>query len=203
MLEELTGESWEDLLAGYVLTPFGLDSVRVGFPVEAGGAGDGSQPHGHRGAPPALEVQEAGEPSLPGFDIAAQAPAGHLSASVRDLARLASFHLRALRGRDGVLRADTLRTLHAAPPGTESGARVFAAGWVVERTEGGEPLHWTNGSAGTFFAYAGAYPDSDLVIAVVTNIGLAAPPYVEALAEAVHRRVTDEGFDVSWLQRRP
>lgn len=194
VLEELTGDSWLALLRRHVLSPMELASVDATWPTD----GDADQPSGHRGAAPELEVQEPGEPPLAGVAVDALAPAGHLSGSARDLARFASFHLRALRGRAGITDADTLAALHD-PLGVQEGRRSFAAGWAIERTPSGSELHWSNGSATTFFAYVAVWPEEDLAVALLTNSGLASVPWIEALAEAVHERVQAGGLDPSWL----
>ncbi len=93
------------------------------------------------------------------------------------------MHLQGLRGKDGILKADTIRRLHT-PPGKSDAAFGYACGWVVQRTASGEPVHWHNGSVGTFYARATIYPECDLAVVCAMNIG-----YGESAAYALTQRI--------------
>jgi CubicO group peptidase (beta-lactamase class C family) len=123
------------------------------------------------------------------------APAGAVRLSLGDLGVYLRLHLGGLRGRDGALRAATVRELHRAEPGPDKpndlfGAPVgYAAGWVAYHTPGLGRVSWHNGSAGSFFAWVAILPDRDLAIAVVTNVGGREPG--EAACRELTRRVLE------------
>ena len=136
-----------------------------------------------------MRVQKIGEHGLGDFDIGTYAaPAGDVSCSIEDLARYASFHLQGLQGQDGAIKAKTIRRLHTASA-SDTGKRRYASGWCLSETDSGEPTHFHNGSAGTFFALLYIYPESDLAIVIATNVGIQASSYVEEMADVIHQRM--------------
>jgi CubicO group peptidase (beta-lactamase class C family) len=183
MVERLLDTPFEQLMTSLVLQPFGLDSCRFGWPATPDAP---HQPWGHIGAPPGLR------PHVPGtfwnFDFTTYlAPAGHISCNVSDLAKYAAAHLRGLRGANGALTSASIRRLHT-PPEIDAEGKGYASGWFIAPTEDGTPEHWHSGSPGSFFAVVSIYPEDDLVIAVVTNYGLAAEKPVYPMMEAIRAR---------------
>ena len=185
MVERLLDASWEELLVEHVFRPLELSTACFGWPATAERA---AQPCGHFGAGDDLKVQEIGEHALGGIDLGLLlAPAGDVSMSIGDLARYARFHLAGLRGRDGHLKAETIRELHE-PPSQDDPARGYACGWGRALTPEGRAYQWHNGSGGTFFALVTIYPASDLAVVSASNVGIVADGYHEALHEALSTR---------------
>jgi CubicO group peptidase (beta-lactamase class C family) len=155
MAERATGRPWEALVRERVFAPLGITTAGFGWPA-AGGA---AQPWGH------LETASGLEPLDPDGDLQLPAwhrPAGDIHLSPRDYARFMQAHLRGLRGRDGIVRASTIRHLHT-PLGGPNGL-----GWGV-RTVDGLPRSTHNGGTGLFYAVVALDPARDLGIAVFAN----------------------------------
>lgn len=167
--EVATGESWQDLVRRTVLAPLGLGHTGFGWPATPARP---DQPRGHYSEASGFRTQGLDEYPLGAF----LAPAGNVHSSISDLATYALAHLAGLQGRDGFLRAETVRRLHAAP---DDGARNYALGWGLARTEGGEAMHWHNGSAGTFYAFVALLPESGRAFVFAGNAG---PELLEPLA---------------------
>ena len=192
MAERASGRTWEDLIRSTVFKPLGMTTAGFGWPATKE---QPDQPRGHFGAPPDVRVQKIGQHGLGDFDIGTYcAPAGDVSCSIEDLARFASFHLRGLHGQDGVLKAKTIQRLHT-PSASDTGKKRYASGWGLSETDSGEPIHWHNGSAGTFFALVFIYPESNLAVAIATNAGIRASAYVEKMADVIWQHRKDSKTD--------
>jgi CubicO group peptidase (beta-lactamase class C family) len=178
--ERVSKQSWENLIQQVVLTPFELKSSGIGYPAAANSP---DQPRGHFGKPSELRVQAVGEDS---FDYWLR-PAGDIHCSIEDLGRYAAFHLQGLRGQDGILKAETVRRLHTAP--ASDSPIKYAAGWLIDVTDDGEPVHYHAGSGGWFFAQVSLFPKSDLAIVVAVNAGIYFEPTVRRVIESIYRRM--------------
>jgi CubicO group peptidase (beta-lactamase class C family) len=176
MAETRAKSSWEELMQKKLFEPLALKSALIGWPADEGRE---AAPRGHFAEQGKRRVQSFGEYSLGGHI----GPAGNVSMSIADFASFARFHLQGLRGQDGFLRAETVRTLHQA---VEGGGLRYAAGWVLQDREG-LAVHWHNGSAGTFFAQIELEPANDLAVVVVTNAGDGRAA-CEKVAEVVRRK---------------
>jgi CubicO group peptidase (beta-lactamase class C family) len=179
MAERVAKRSWEDLMRTLVFKPLRLRSAGFAWPATEERP---NQPYGHSGMPPDLSIQEIGEDVLGDDDYLS--PAGSIHCSIADLARFVNFHLQGLRGRDGALKAATVRRLHTPP---KDG--IYACGWGVRRTEAGELRHGHSGTAMTFYAMIEMYPDSDLVIVAAANCGPSVAPFLQRMEEAIHERM--------------
>ena len=180
MAERMTKRSWEELMRNLLFKPLGLRSAGFGWPATDDHP---NQPHGHLGTAPDVSVEEAGEWSFGEINYAG--PAGNIHCSIVDLARFAAFHLQGLHGRDGVLRAETVRRLHT--PSVDG--HPYAGGWGIHETDGGEQLHGHLGSGGTFLAMVALYPESNLGVVAVANCGQVATPHLKKMRDAIHRRM--------------
>ncbi len=167
--EVATETPWAELLRKRLFAPLGMATADIGWPATAARRG---QPRGHDGSPGSRRALGFGEYQVGPFF----APAGDVCCSARDLARYASAHLAALRGEEGPLAADVVRTLHA--PGFDGS--TYAAGWILAQQEG-ERVHWHAGSGGTFYAHVELHPDANRAVVVMTNVGFEG----EAIAKAV------------------
>lgn len=162
--ERRSGKSWSALMREQLFAPLGLKSAGFGWPERVSG---------HRGAPD--NWAPIGETQYPLGEFID--PAGDLHMHVADLARFARAHLVGLGGGEGLLKPETFRKLHT-PPDDDP----YACGWIVSEVEG-KPLHWHNGSVGTFYSMVTILPESDEVIALLFN----AAPGAEALAREITR----------------
>jgi CubicO group peptidase (beta-lactamase class C family) len=158
MMEKVTGKTWENLMSQKLFSPLGIDG-RLGWPA----ANDPNQPWGH--------IETGGRilphnPNTPGEQVPLlAAPAGDVNMTVGDFAAWAQFHLRGLRGQDGLLKSATIKYLHTAKSGGE-----YAMGWEVLPINGyTSSVH--EGSADTFHAFIIIQPSRDLAAVVVTNLG--------------------------------
>jgi CubicO group peptidase (beta-lactamase class C family) len=159
MLEEVTGESWEDLIQREIFTPLGMTSTGFGAP---GLPGSPDQPWGH-------VFQNGGwqsiEPGVNADNPAAIGPAGTVHSTLGDYAAYLAAHLAGARGVGGLVTAASFEKLHTAAPGTN-----YALGWgVAERTwaRGGTISH--NGSNTLWYASVWIAPQRDFGMLAVTN----------------------------------
>ena len=162
--EIASGESWEDLLRQVIFDPLEMSAPGFGWPATKKNP---NRPRGHyieksgvRAQP--LDDQYVLEPFL--------APAGDVHCSASDLARFALLHLRGLLGTDDVLRSETIRSLHAPDQSWDKG-QTYAAGWLIEESENGSPVHRHSGSAGTFFCLIEVDPEAGVASVVLMNSG--------------------------------
>ncbi|MHC4695914.1 MAG: serine hydrolase domain-containing protein [Planctomycetota bacterium] len=181
MAEHVAKHPWEELMRSLVFEPLRLRSTGIGWPATEARP---NQPHGHLGSPPDLSVQEIGQ--YPLGDINCIGPAGNVHSSIEDFARYAALHLQGLHGRDGVLKAETVRHLHTPPA---DGNSDYAYGWHIRKTDAGEPLHEHLGGGGTFVAWIALYPDSDLAIVASANRAASVTPYLKKMRDAIYWRM--------------
>jgi D-alanyl-D-alanine carboxypeptidase len=170
ILEEKTGKSWEQLMRAEVLAPLKLTTGGFGAP---GTTDSLSQPRGHRAVGTVLAPVE---PGPLGDNPQFLGPAGTLHMSLVDLARWGQEHLRGERGADGLLRADTYKTLHTPPTGAE-----YAFGWVVQERSGSRIIGH-NGSNTLWYAIVAFDPAADRGVIIVTNGSNRAAPAINAVA---------------------
>jgi CubicO group peptidase (beta-lactamase class C family) len=135
VIENATGEQWEDLITREIFAPLGMSNSGFGPPGETGMQ---IQPWGH--------VDQGGSWRAidPGHDDAESAlaigPAGTIHTTLRDFTGYIAAHLVGERGADGLLQAATFARLHTPQPGTG-----YAAGWVVNSNGwAGSPSFWHN-----------------------------------------------------------
>ncbi len=164
MAEAAADEAWESLVESRLARPLGIDLV-VGLPARD----DSPQPWGHKPKSAFLGMatyQNAVEPQAPGDGWALGvvfAPAGDYSLSLADYAKFLQLHLAGLAGRDGLLKASSIRRLHAGPG-------EYAMGWFLREFDG-TAAHWHTGSTETFFSRVIMLPERDIAVAVMTNAG--------------------------------
>ncbi len=177
LIEKVTGELWEDLVARELFAPLGMIDSGFGAP---GIAGTQTQPWGH--------VNEGGswqsvDPGSTDADSAlALGPAGTLHTTLRDFSGYMAAHLAGERGSAGIISASTFARLHSPKPGAD-----YAGGWVVNSNGwAGSPSFWHNGSNGRWFAHTVVAPDRNAAVLVVTNSGSRA--VVEDVIEVMIRR---------------
>lgn len=153
LAEKATGKPYEELVRSLIYEPLGLRaSYATAQPPAV------PRPSGHL---PTGQVHVS-DPTL----ATILCPAGpSLWMSTEDLARFGVAHLAGLRGRDGLLKAESVKRLHSLTGGD------YAAGWVIDTQPGVPTLHWHNGSDGTMLSHLCVFPSLDLVVAAVVNQG--------------------------------
>ncbi len=156
MMEEATGQSWEELITRLLFEPLGLTTAGFGWPARD----DPDQPWGHG----RWHGEEKVIPHPPGNDWKYSdlcAPGTDVHMSIIDLAQFARMHLQGLQGKDNLLPAETIRFLHR-PSGQ------YAMGWFVESIDGAT-CSWHSGSGGTFLARMTVEHEADLAVVVCIN----------------------------------
>jgi CubicO group peptidase (beta-lactamase class C family) len=166
MAEKITGLPWEELIRNEIFTPLGIRSGGFGSPEDQETKLE--QPRGHK--------------SFLGFIVAVDtdinrpvlAPAGGIHIALEDLLIYANDHLQGEAGRGKLLKAETYQHLHK--PILED----YAYGWVVKPHEAwaNEPVIFHAGSNGHWYAELAILPDSNAIIAIVSN-DLRSHPYEE------------------------
>jgi CubicO group peptidase (beta-lactamase class C family) len=176
MAEQVTGDSWEDLMMERVFEPLGMKSAGFGAP---GSAAAVDQPRGHKAD---------GTPVPPGRNAdnpVAIGPAGLVHCSLIDWSKYIALHLRGAQGRDtAILKAEAFRTLHAAAKKHEGEQSPdYAMGWSVTRRPwagdgddrggagGGDKVLTHNGTNTMWFAVAWLAPEKDFAVLVACNKG--------------------------------
>lgn len=146
MLEARSGDSWEKMLAEFILQPLDMAS-----------AGHGQPPvvPGHEPCGSTLCEIGRGEIRVPRV----MAPAGDLHATLPDVVRFGQAWLRALETHDTILPAAELRY-----------ALEHDLAWGRQQVHG-QPMLFHVGSAGGFVFVLSLFPQSDRVIAVAASAG--------------------------------
>lgn len=105
IVEEVSGQSYEEYVQEYILSPLSLDDTRPYMPEDLWGS---QLAIGH-----AMEGLDGEQPQVPFFDGNGVNPAAGFSSTVQDLAAFASWQFR-LYEADGeeILRPSTLKNMH-------------------------------------------------------------------------------------------
>jgi CubicO group peptidase (beta-lactamase class C family) len=161
MLEEVTGQAWEDLMRRWVFGPLVMRTAGFGAP---GSPGVRSEPWGH------VSVAGAWVPLSPGPNAdnpLAIGPAGTVHASLADLALYFRLHLEGDVGRGTLLSPASFERLHQPAPGT-----TYACGWGVGQRDWARGRVLTHeGSNGWWWATVWLAPNRDLGLFAATNAG--------------------------------
>jgi CubicO group peptidase (beta-lactamase class C family) len=161
MLEELTGQAWEELISTEVFVPLGFASSGFGAP---GSSESRDEPWGH-------ERQDGSWRAFaPGPDAEAPAafgPAFSVHITFEDYAKYMIAHLRGARGEGGLVSAESFTKLHTPAPGIN-----YALGWnVVQRDWAGGQALVQQGSNGMWFVNVWIAPNRNFAMLAVTNAG--------------------------------
>ncbi len=163
MAEKVTGTPWETLMTRMLFQP--LEMKTAGFGAMGTRApGKITQPWQHTKR---LWMTRPIEPGPLSDNPAVIGPAGTVHASLGDWAKFAQAHIRGARGKDGLLKAATIRKLHTPLFGGD-----YAFGWLVtERAWGGGRVFTHAGSNNQNFAVVWMAPLRDFAVLVATNVG--------------------------------
>jgi CubicO group peptidase (beta-lactamase class C family) len=157
--ERLTKKPVEELYEEYVyrkLEWLGRDHVNVTSALDRV---DGPWPH-------ALEGDKVVARAPLGEYGKSRLPVGGVCCNMIDLGKVAAGHLRGAQGKDGLLKAETYKKLHADQPGWGT-MSWFPSG--VDWAKG--PCFWHNGATGDWFCLVHILPDENYATCVATNYG--------------------------------
>ena len=160
MLERITGMSWEQLMNTEIFEPLGMSSTGFGVP---GTPGQIDEPWGHMLGGFYSPIQPGVYADFPPVI----GPAGLIHSTFGDYAKFIVEHLAGARGRDGLVSANTYKTLHSPRPGVG-----YALGWAIVKDDwaGGRAL-MHSGSNTRWYAWVWIAPKRDLALVSVTNSG--------------------------------
>jgi CubicO group peptidase (beta-lactamase class C family) len=161
MAEQVTHQTWEELMQTRIFKPLGMKTSGFG---PAASPGTLDQPWFHKvEGDKHLYI----EPGLTSDNPPLLGPAGRIHCSLGDWAKFAVAHLRGARGQDGLLRAGTFHKLH-----TPSAGGNYAFGWMVRTPEWSKtPVLTHGGSNGSNFAEIWIAPAQNCAVLVATNQG--------------------------------
>ena len=160
--EIASGVPYEALVRREVFQPLGLKSS---FSESA--SLPSVRPEGHLPTPNGPEAWDFRGP----LESMLAGAGGGVWMSVTDLAKYGQAHLDGLKGKDAWLKSATIRRLHDGVPEEGPDSRRYAAGWGIDRLTDGIRMHGHNGSNGTFVAQIALFPDKNLVVAGIANMG--------------------------------
>ncbi len=160
--EQATGLPYETLVRNWIFKPLGLKNSIMGHENLPS-----ARPNGHMEDSSGLHPVDQTGPLESMFAGAG----GGISMSVGDLAKFGQMHLNGLRGKDGLLKASTIKELHRGIPEGPGGERFYACGWGIDSLKGIETYHGHNGSNGTMRAQIAIFPKSNLVVVGIVNRG--------------------------------
>ncbi len=163
MVEELSGNSWEQMLRERLFGPLGME-VQFGWPLDH----DSMQPQGYLRSAGVLRPFGRSE----GYSLPVEiAPAGDLSMPLGEYAKFLRLHLDGLGGEARLLTEESFAFLHE-PVGH------YACGWIVldrdRETEEGvvtQRISSHDGSAGSFYLHTELNPAAGYAVAAVVNAG--------------------------------
>lgn len=160
IIEQVTGEQWEDLMQRELFAPLGMINSGFGAP---GVAGMRTQPWGHANVGGTWQAFDPG--SFDADNTLAIGPAGTVHSTLRDFSAYIAARLGGARGIDGLLAAASFARLHTPQPGTS-----YGGGWVVDADGwAGTPIIWHKGSNGRWFAEVVIARDKNAAVFVATN----------------------------------
>src|SRR5918993_698834 len=176
MLERVTGRTWEELMTEQVFTPLELKTAGLGPQATLGrvDAPLGHEPREGNRPKPLLAGPGGDNPEVIG-------PAGMAHMSVLDFARWAIWNAASGSRGPALVRADTLRKLHApviempprpdAPPGTPAMGR-YGFGWLtISVPFSREPFLFHGGSNQMNLADILLQPEHQFGMVLMTNVG--------------------------------
>lgn len=161
MLEKISGQDFESLMAEKLFKPLHMDTAGFGPP---GTKDKIDQPWGHIHKLFATLPMQSDNPPV-------HSPCGRVHCSLDDLARYAMFHLQ--QGTNSLLKPETMAKLHASPAGVEIKNFMddYACGWVrMKRAWAGGPVLWHNGSNTMWYIVMWLAPEKNFCVIAVTNI---------------------------------
>ena len=168
LVERLTGQSWEDAVCGRIFKPLGMTGSNFSVK-DSQKAPDFATPY---------EERDDKVVAIPFRDISTIGPAGSINSSAEDMARwlIVQAHKGKIEGKQ-VLSAAVLADIHTPHMTTgvpqerkEIMPAGYALGWGVDDYRGHQRVHH-GGAIDGFVASTTLFPDDDLGIVVLANMG--------------------------------
>jgi len=159
MIEQITGQSWEEIIKEEIFDLLGMTTVGFGG---TGTPGHVDQPwgHGDEGQPVPSNGPTVDNPPVMG-------PAGRVHCTLGDWGRFVADMLKGLRGEDALLSAESYQTLATPQFGS-----TYGLGWVVtQRAWGGGTVLTHAGSNTMNYATVWIAPKRNFAILVCVNQG--------------------------------
>jgi len=172
LIEQVTGQTWQDYTHEHILQPLGMTTANFDIPT--------LQQTSNYASPHLLHIREGMQPdsfvSLEGI-----ASAGAINASVREMANYLQFQLGdgTFNG-ESIVSAAMLNEMHtqqaAYPPMPPVGptgfqSKGYTLGWITADFYGYSVL-WHNGSIDGFYAMMMFIPSENAGVVVLSNAGL-------------------------------
>lgn len=160
MAEQVTGETWEDLVKREVFEP--LDLTESGFGPPKSSDETLEQPRGHRKVLAGkVSVDDKTDNTL------IMGPSGAIHMTLENLCRYAREHLLGERGKGKLLSTESYQSLHTPE------RDAYACGWLKMKPSSDIPytVYWHNGSNTMWYALLAFIPEKDMVVAVTSNDG--------------------------------
>ena len=191
MAEVVTGSDWRSLIEEHVFKPAGMKTAGFDWPVSPERP---DQPVGHWGdAKDNFQAMEYGQ-MTDLLNIAA--PAGNIRSSLADLMRYGNFHLEGMAGKDGYLKADTMKRLHTPQENSVPwGGGFYTFGWGHNECQHFVDAPYCqahNGGAGTFYAEIKLIPERDMVLAYMANAAEPSEAIAQDVLAAVYERYAQD-----------
>ena len=166
MLEKVTGETWENLIAARLFEPLGIKNAGFG-PPSVNGAVD--QPWGH-------VIKEGQQSPVQLDNPPILGPAGTVHMTIDDWSRFACLHLGTLKQKKPLLKQETLTHLqtpvHQFDPKIVPEANPYGFGWInTERPWGAGKVLTHTGSNTNWFATLWLAPNKKAAFIAVVNSG--------------------------------
>lgn len=160
MAEEVTGDTWEDLVKREVFEPLQLKDSGFGPPTSSDEKLE--QPRGHR-----LLSSRKYATDVDSDNTFIMSPVGAVHMTLGDLCTYAMEHLRGDLGEGKILSTDSYQQLHMPELDQQ------ASGWVKIEPSKETPftLYWHNGSNTMWYALVVFIPEKNMVMAVTSNDG--------------------------------
>lgn len=159
MVEEVTGQAWEDLMRERLFKPLGMTSAGFGG---VGTPGQLDQPWPH------LENDKPAPRNGPDMDNRAMmGPAGTVHASLSDYGKFVAEHLRAGDGDGALLSRVTYARLHTPPVGDG-----YACGWLAAERGWADGVALNHAGCNTMnYVVTWIAPEKGMAFVVTMNVG--------------------------------
>lgn len=158
--EQVTGQSWEELMQQMLFKPLGMEIVGFGAP---GTPGTVDQPWGHLNCAPVAPDSK----NPPSDNPPVLGPAGTVHSAMSNWASYASLHLLGAQGQPGLLlKPETFQQLHK-----DWYQQGYALGWIVtERSWAGGRALTHAGSNTYWYANIWIAPQRNAALLAATNV---------------------------------